>query len=417
MINFIGRKGSPIVEKSYEVDENNPPKVKGTNLNQRPPSEPNPIIQSKVQVSNTGRMLQSPNLSEIDTKTWDITQSVPTNTQPPPRPISTTERAPKSLLSNTMDTARLKERLRPLSHQNSPTSMTSQPPRIPPKTAIGATRPKIVQNEGIGILGGAATYHKRSVTEGNLGFGGLGDNINIPLVLGQSSSLLQLPTTSQLSTFDKGHANPFTFKYRRILKNMKKSDDFYISAMQQEMFSAIKTPESPPINIKLTGEPTNTNPIKNNPKPQNTATAENIYIQRNSKYHTHTLSYPSLSSIEVGGGQGGDNQGERGINISLKEGVEGGNMNMDMNMGHRKCVSMRGVGEGKLQHLKLYSIRSGNGHLLSECSEVLGGEKGRGNVMTSEGKRQKGRLLRSTKYNMFRMISYPKYSLNTNNLI
>ena len=127
------------------------------------------------------------------------------------------------------------------------------------------------------------------------------------------------------------------------------------------------------------------------------------------------MNYPSLSSIEVGGGQGGDNQGERGINISLKGGEEGGNMNM--NMGHRKCVSMRGVGEGKLQKLKLYSIRSGNGHLLSECSEVLGGEKGRGNVMTSEGKRQKGRLLRSTKHNMFRMISYPKYSLNTNNLI
>ena len=145
MINFIGRKGLPIVEKSYEVDENNPPKVKGTNLSQRPPSEPNPIMQSKVQVSNTGRILQTPNLSEIDTKTWDITQSIPTNIQPPPRPISTTERAPKSLLSNTMDTARLKERLRPLSHQLSPTSMTSQPPRIPPKTAIGATRPKIVQ--------------------------------------------------------------------------------------------------------------------------------------------------------------------------------------------------------------------------------------------------------------------------------
>ena len=196
--------------------------------------------------------------------------NVPTNTQPPPRPISTTERAPKSLLSNTMDTARLKERLRPLSLQLSPTSMISQPP----KTAIGATRPKIVQNEGIGILGGAATYHKRSVTEGNLGFGGLGDNINIPLVLGQSSSLLQLPTTSQLSIFDKGHANPFTFKYRRMLKKMKKSDDFYIRAMQQEMFSATKipiipiTPESPPINIKLTGEPTSTNPTKNTPKPQ-----------------------------------------------------------------------------------------------------------------------------------------------------
>ena len=355
------------------------------------------------------------NITDLDVKTWDITQSVPIHILPP----STATRKEKvrhrksSLLSNALESARLNH-IRPMQVHPEGSCKVQQCPMTAKTTRISTsnnnTQPRIlIDGSQPGFI-----HHLRGLTEGSLDgrISTCDQYITTPV-----TSFFQFPNT--LTTTDQQQIetpNPFVFKYRRIIKNMRKDDNFYITHMQKNMKKRIMTPG---ISIEAMGNMGSLRSSGSLPSLRVEKVKKGINVGLGKQTIDEKQIFMDSTLLEhekyVDNYNVPPNTKESvrtGISNTTKESSDHPDDLLEYygslkdNYGYKGSQQSKsnliGAKGAKLQHLQQYSLRkSASVHTLGKVGGIL-------DEKSKDGK-HKGRLLRSTKHNMFRMISYPRF--------
>ena len=430
MIEYMGRKQLMEVEKKYErpgegsrIERHSVTLVK--NASPRPLALEGSRGPHGSQGSVTNRCI-SPKThiptnsnGSLECKPWDITQSVRTTMFPPSlrdKNEELTTNTQTSQISNSkQETAQqqlLRMKLQPLTRDIQIIACQL------PKTAAGTMGPRIL------VEGRKREEVRTAHPQGQ---------ITTTTRTNESEGILsrRVPTSSeQFRLYAINTPNPFVKKYKRILETMKREDDFYITEMQEDIKHKLESSESEG-NMNLV-------PLLAEKGKECVRASKELdeVLEKGMKYNIK-LDNPSESMsglprtmpmamrgrtmdiVNIGNMGNIGNRGstsllenqvrpERLLEYygSLTEGAQPLPLALPLNQ--EKSTPQELEHTGRLQHLRQYNLRrSGSGYILKESTRIMGAKAN----SKAKGRRGKGGiLLRSTKHNMFRTITYPTLS-------